>query len=546
MKKILAIALTMALLMVPVLSFAEEAAAAPNGKLTTFQVSNFSLDMGDGAEHVIDVTLQPVWVEGAGEGRGAAGLYVYGGEDLAGMLMASLENGEVRAYLNGMSSYIAVPLEQLESLMQQSVDISGTANGETQTMDTKAVEKFCTAYIDYMKKMSDKQYITDMMIKELQLFESDMGMVKGAAEEVDLLDGKRTLNRYDVTLTLEQCFELFDKLKQADPDYQAMIDVMKEYYAMLGMGNAFSAEGLRNLGVSEMTAKITLWTDAETLDQEPHAMRMDLEMAVSAKIGTDADTQSAEPETLTMTIPYTISYLNDETGTYAYFQMTMEPEADQTAAMDMSYSAPATDADGTQTQSATVTMAFDMYGEQESVFLDWTQNKEADASQTTTLLMGETHASGDNTMTLAYTSKPVEAQGTLEATQGAASAWVVSNEAGQTVFNGGITFDTRKTVIALDAGELLSIDLPAVNPFELDEDGMNSVMSDAMSALMSGTNVLMQADGVSDLLQMFSASEDAGIEGSVEEGVTEEDSILEEDVVATEEGTAAEEQTPAA
>ena len=459
--RVLALVVALSMLLVPT-AFAAERNAA------TLTIGNFELTMGD------QTIALPVYlaIGGGVDIEGARGyLTASASTETASALsaLAAFENGEIKAYLNGMDYGFSIPLEQIVALLEEQMGM---------TIEDLIAEAM--ASID----PSAMEQLTGMMesAAALQSVEIDEAALMAALGLTLTEKGQATVTLFDVeTAATEIAFEMkpqtykemFDALAAADP---ALGEYLNEYFSMMNESLAATGE---EMTIEDVFSMITIGLSGALYEAEAGVLA-DITM-----------TMSVEDETIE--VPFSLVTLTDEAGTYTQFVMLMEVDGeslyfdvyadDYTAEgvdyTNISFSAAVGDTDS---EESDVAFSISLY-----------KNDSAEGSTAGAELYASDYGE-EVSFGLMYMGMPVVSTEASDAYNGMI---LVYGEADGMAFQASA--DTNLTLSNVPEGELLTFS-QSINPLEADEETLNQIATDATNALIQGAGVLMQDPAIASLL----------------------------------------------
>ena len=463
--RILALIVALSMLLVPA-AFAAERNAA------TVTVGNFVITMG---EETLEIPAYlslsgGVDIEGA---RGYLTANVSTEEQVALAALSAFENGEIKAYLNGMSNGIVIPLEQLIAMLEEEMgasleDLIAEAMTEVESAITPEMQASITSLMESAMALEGAEIDPAALLNALKLTVAETGKATVPMFDVEVEAAGYTVSMPAITLKA-----MTDALGAASPEMDAYLD---EYFSFMNDALAESGE--------EMTVE--------------QALEM-IEIAVNgtfhtAEEGTCADiVVSCTVEGETIDLPFYFVTLTDEEGVYTeiYVDVVVDGEglfadvyfddfADETGAYkNISFEIGIYDEETEEVETDMILTLFSSETEDGlTVGLDVNA-----VDEYSNVAFGIAHNCYNVTETEASTSY-----------DGMLYAYAIMDE--ETY---DITMDTNLTLSSVPEGELLTF-TSSINPLEADEETMEAFASDAMNVLMQGAGVLMQDPTISGLI----------------------------------------------
>jgi len=460
--RILALVVALTMLLTST-AFAAERNAA------TLTIGNFEIVVGE------ETISLPVYLSVGGgvdieglRGYMTAGLSTETASALSAL--AAFENGEIKAYLNGMDYGFTVPLEQVIGLLEQEMGmtIEEALSQAMSSMDPAAM----TAVTDMMESAAALENIE--VSDEEVMAALGVTLTEQGEATVTLFDVETAASVTAFEMKQQTCKEMFDALAALDP---ALADYMADYFATMNESLAATGE---EMTIEEALAMVSMGVSGTIYDAGESGSLTDLTLAVSA-------------EEETIEVPLSIVTLTDEAGTYTNAGMLLDVDgesvylgvyADDYAADGVDYNNFSFTASVGDTGAEENDVEFDLsFGTQNSAE-GITVSAQLDASE-----YGEAVNFG-----FMYIGNPVVS---TEASDSYDGYIVVYGEAEGESFEAAA--DTNLTLTGVPEGELLTF-AQSINPLEADEETISSIASDAQNALIQGVGVLMQDPAIASML----------------------------------------------
>ena len=463
--RILALAVALSMLLTSV-AFAAERNAA------TLSVGNFEITVGEDTI-TLPVTLSiggGVDIEGA-RGYLTADLSTEAASALSAL--AAFENGEVKAYLNGMNYGLTIPLEQLIALLEQEMgmtmeeamaDVMAEFEGALDAENMAAM----TGMMESAAVLENVEIDPEALLTALNVTLTEKGQTA-----VTLFDVEATATEYTVEMKPQTYQEMFDALASLDP---ALDQYLTEYFAMLNESLAASGE---EMTIEEAFSMITIGLTGSYSEAENGALtELTMDMTV-------------EEETLS--VPVLVTTLTDEKGSYTDVVLLVEADGEMVY-MDVyvdDYSA-----DGSDCVNFILSASVgDVDSEEADVEFSLAFNNTASAESNGIYLdlvaseYGEAVSAG-----IGYVGYPVVSTEASDSYDGLLNVYF--NVDGMAV---DAYANINLTLSNVPEGELLSL-TQSINPLEADEEALTQLATDAQTALFQGLGVLMQDPTLASLL----------------------------------------------
>lgn len=460
--RVLALVVALSMLLTAT-AFAAERNAA------TFTIGNFEIALG---EQTISL---PVYLSlgGGVDIEGARGYLTANlSTDTAAAVSAlgAFENGEIKAYLNGMDYGFTIPLEQVIALLEQEM---GMTVEEMITQAMSSIDEESMAAITGM--MESAAALENIEVTEEEIMAAlGLTLTEQGEATVTLFDVEAAANATAIEMKQQTCKEMFDALASLDP---ALAEYMANYFATMNESLAASGE---EMTIEEALAMITMGFSGTIYDAGETGALADLSMSMTV-----------EEETLE--IPFTVVALNDEAGTYIQFSMLMDVDG-ESVYMEV-YCDDYTE-ETVDNANLLISMTVGDTGSEENeaeVVLSFTSTDSAESStvgaRVYALSYGETVDFG-----FWYTGNPVVS---TEAADSYDGYFIVYGEAEGMSFEASA--NTNLTLTSVPEGELLTF-TKSINPLEADEETLSKIVTDAQNALIQGAGVLMQDPTIASML----------------------------------------------
>ncbi|MBQ2957502.1 MAG: hypothetical protein IJE08_13710 [Clostridia bacterium] len=463
--RILALIVALSMLLVPA-AFAAERNAA------TVTVGNFAITMGEETLEIpVYLSLSGgVDIEGA---RGYLTANVSTEEQVALAALSAFENGEIKAYLNGMSNGIVIPLEQLIAMLEEEMggsleELMAEAMSEMESSITPEMQASIASLMESAMALEGAEIDPAALLNALKLTVAETGKAT-----VPMFDVEVEAVGYSISMPATTLKAMMDAMGAASPEMNAYIT---EYFSFMNDALAESGE--------EMTVEQALEMVEVAVNGSFH----------TAEEGTAADiVVSCTVEDETIDLPFYFVTLTDEQGTYneLYVDAVVDGEglfvdvyfddyADETGAYkNISYEIGIYDE---ETEEVETNMALILFS--------------SETEDGTTVGLDVNVFDGYSTMAaglthLCYNVTETEASTSYD---GVLAAYATVDEVPY-----DIIMDTNLTLSSVPEGELLTF-TSSINPLEADDETMEAFASDAMNVLMQGAGVLMQDPTISGLI----------------------------------------------
>lgn len=455
----LVVALTM---MLTATAFAAERNAA------TLSVGNFEITIGEQTLS-LPVTLQlGGGVDLVGE-RGYITAGVATETASAISALAALENGEVKAYLNGMDYGVAIPMEQIVALIEEQLGMSlEEAMSQAMTSLNPQIQSALNGMTGSAAALKNIDIAPEAVLSALGLTLTEVGPAT-----VTLFDVETSATEMTLSMKEQTCKEMFDALAALDP---ALKDYIDQYYATM---NAELAAVGEDMTIEEALTMVSVGADGAVYAAD-NGVLAEVTMSVSA-------------EGQTIAVPLSIISLTDETGTYTELFLNADVDG-ETAYFDIYVDNYAEE--GVDYANFLISLAVgDTDAEANDVEFTLSVNTSA-ATESSALGIdvyvsnyGETTAAG-----VGYVGYPVVSTEASDSYDGVLFVYADTAEVSFEVYA-----DTNLTLTNVPEGELLTF-TQSINPLEADEETLNQFVTDAQNALIQGAGVLMQDPAIASML----------------------------------------------
>lgn len=464
MKKFLSLILVLSMLLLPVSALASERNAV------MLSVGNFELNL-DGATLSLPVTLELYGgLDLEGE-RAMTYANLLAGENLAGSVYAAVENGEVKAYIDGMAYGLTVPTEDLVALLENEMDISledllsGAAFSSELTDDFTRLGENLVAAILSSEQNSEK------LLAGLGVTSTDMGV-----QTVEMFGEEVSSDCVLFTLNETSLYNLIAAFSNTDAAWAAFWDSYWELF--LNMASE-SEETITQDDLNMLLQFISTSCEARVYTAE-QASLTELEVSMTA-------------DDETIQVPISICSQTAETGSRSDVSvaLTVDGETlqvqvtnDQSeSSFDTSVYLDLYDAEDGQTSTL---MSFDVSG------MSAGNGSSRFAVDLYVLSDGE-----EASFSLAYNGNPASLSEEQDVYSGilnlrfsdGSSEFSIDMDAGLALFN-------------MPEGELLSLSSHSINPFTADDDALEQFASDVQVPMMQAIGALMQ---VPEIAEIFSS-----------------------------------------
>lgn len=468
--RILSLIVALTVLLLPVSALAEDR------NLYTLSIGNFVVDMGADGSLTLPVTLS---IGGGADETGERGMLtasLSAGEQMAAALMASLENGEVRARLSGMEQGIRIPLEQLTALFADQIgDLQAQPYGDLEPEMQAKIERLVAAYMNLFETM--EQTASDTSVADsLDFLEGKLTITDGGEAEISLFDETVTAQKASFATETMTMNEWLNLMREQGPE--ALKEYLDAYMDFINYVIAQDAD-------EEMTME-------EALNLASMAISGDVYATETGALIDLNITVTAEDETITM--PFTISTVVRDGVQYVDCLMNMTVDG-ETAAFEFyidSLEAEAESAFNLVFEMSMKDEGSDTYNEYFSFAVNGKDNAEG-TSLAAKFSFNDGADAGE--MGFEYTGAPMVSTAQADTWNGTLALFVNADDE-----NISISMDTALTASNLPEGEIMPASDTDVNLLEADEDTMEALTADAQTALMQALGVLMQVPEIAALM----------------------------------------------
>ncbi len=466
--RILSLIVALTVLLLPVSALAEER------NLYTLSIGNFVVDMGADGSLTLPVTLS---IGGGADETGERGMLtasLSAGEQMAAALMASLENGEVRARLSGMEQGIRIPLEQLVELFTNEIgDLQAQPYGDLEPEMQAKIERLVAAYMSLFETM---EQTATSAADSLDFLEGKLTITDGGEAEISLFDETVTAQKASFSTETMTMNEWLNLMREQGPE--ALKEYLDAYMDFINYVIAQDAD-------EEMTME-------EALNLASMAVSGDVYATETGALIDLNITVTAEDETITL--PFTVSTVVRDGVQYVDCLTTMTVDG-ETAVFEFyvdSLEAEAESAFNLVFEMSLKDEGSDTYNEYFSVAVNGKDNAEG-TSLVAKFSFNDGADAGE--MGFEYTGAPVVSTAQADTWNGTLELYINADD-----MNLSIGMDTALTASNLPEGEIMPASDTDVNLLEADEDTMEALTADAQTALMQALGVLMQVPEIAALM----------------------------------------------
>lgn len=469
---VLALVLAAALLIVFVAPRTQESVVddtpSPEWNMATLSVGNFELDI-DGEALNLPLTLRlggGADIEGE---RFLAVLELLAGDEIAATVRTAVENGEIKALLDGMDYGLVLPLDDIISMIESEAGASledlmsgAMMPAETQESVTRLTEALSGLAISVGLNPDDTL--------------AAIGLTSEEAGKETVTIFEEEIETESVRLSMEEntLLGLIDATSEADADWANFWAAWYDLFLTLANeeGEEITMEDL-----DEVFAEVSFGFDAVVYSAENASMT---DMVVS---------MTADGETVELPISFASMEADGVSRTEVFFEMTVEDEGLLlTVSTETSEAGYATeffveeyDAETEETING-ILLDVDGFSTEEGV--------EFNLGLYTIDEWGDEASIG-----IAYQGNPAVITEDSTSYEGALGLHFSDGEAEYS-----IGMDTGLTLGFMPEGELLSLSDNSINPLTADEDTMEQFTSDAQPVLFQALGVMMQNPELSALL----------------------------------------------
>lgn len=468
--RMLSLALVLTVLLMPV------SALAGDGKLKTVTASNFSLTVNDQEPILIGVTAKAT--VGMDDDRCYLAGDITGGQASIANFKAAMEDELLTLSLDGLSDNYVITQAELQALIEQSTGDQAAA----MPFDQEDIQKLVESYMALLEssKAADKQNSIEMF--------SDMGFVlQPEPEQVEVMGETMELQRVDVKMGLADLDKMMQVLMEQTPEAKAFLE---EYFKFLeklmqqsGAEMELDVEHLfeslyKDMGM-DLSVEATVWTD-----DKGENMRMDMVENMSVTEGN---------VTTTVSVPFMMQVKTDAEGAHMLMNMDMEQDGVKMA-MSMGMNTAADDNAGDFTMNITAQSE-----DAEPVAIDLSGSYAQDENGDNRHFQGSLNvdAEGDT----ALITLKVDGTGAKgEARQNHIELGVTASQGGENLLTCEFGFDLDTEQADMPEGALDMPEKPAVKITEMDEEQLQKLQTEGMTAVIMGYGALMQDEGVAKLM----------------------------------------------
>ncbi len=482
--RVLALILVLSVLLMPVSALAAERNAG------TLTIGNLELTMDD---QTISLPIQLQIGGGADleNERGFGILNVLTSDATALSAMAAIENGEVKAYLNGMSYGLSMPLEQVIASLSSAIESSTGATVEDLLAEAgnslssemqAAVVRLTTAYTALLAETATALPTGDptTYLKEEVITNTLGGTVTWSDETqtIDLFDVQAEANLMTVsvpTLTYSQLISKFSA------DYPALKEYYDAYIALMNL--ALTESGEEAADFQALLDQISFSMDGIVYSAENGAYA---ELYLTVTVNEDGDSMTIE-------LPCIVTTLADEAGVYCAVDVIMEVDGE---ALYVSVYTDDFVSEGYDCTTMDIMIAVgDLDAEEpETAILFSVYSMGDEESDMYGLDIGVSE--GDESMSIGGYYYALPAVCTEESDSYDGFIQFYANDGSTNI---EFYLDTNLTLTSVPEGELLTF-TTSINPLEADEATMEQLANDAMIVLYQGLGVLMQDPTIAALM----------------------------------------------
>ena len=460
--RVLALVVALSMLLVPT-------AFATGRNAATLTIGNFELTKGD------QTIALPVYlaIGGGVDIEGARGyLTANASTETASALsaLAAFENGEIKAYLNGMDYGFSIPLEQIVALLEEQMGMT------IEEAMMQAMSSFDEETLSQMTgMMTSAAALENIEIDEEKLLAAlGITLTEKGETTAALFDVEAAATEIAFEMPLTTCKAMFDALSSLDP---ALADYMTNYFATMNETLAASGE---EMTIEDALAMISVGVSGSIYDAGETGTLVSMTVSMSV-----------EGETIEM--PAEFITLTDEKGSYTLFATIME--ADGESVYFEVYSDDYADAGVDYTNLSFSFSVGDTDAEESDVQMSVSVSTQdgAEGSAFGANLYADNYGEAANFGVL-YMGAPVESTEEADSYNG---MFEIYGEAEGEAFD--LIMDTNLTLSNVPEGELLTFS-QSINPLEADEETLNQIATDATNALIQGAGVLMQDPAIASII----------------------------------------------
>ncbi len=461
MSRMLALIVAMIILVLPSAALAEER------NFYTLTVGNFELTY-EGETIVLPVDLS---IGAAADIEGERGALIASlGTDgqLAASALATLENGEIRATLEGLGYNLYVPMEQLMELVEEEMggSLEEAIASEMDPEMTAMMEKLMNAYVK--------------MIEEAMNADPAAYTSIALPEEYYTVEGEEEITLYDVTMTASKLIvDTGDLTMNEILDLSSGTGAAKEYMdAYMEFMEYMIAQEGSDITLEEAFDLITMCFTGVVYTAE-NAVMGEIDMIVTV-------------EGDSLTIPMSIAALGDDESLLMDFVMPITVDG-ETMTMQMSMDA----LDNEEMTSVLFDVAMIVSEDDEISDIIQLGFATIDDADGVALSIAITVDDGVDTVAMA-----LDYAGTHITSTADADSWdgslMLSVQEGEELMS--IAMSTNLTASILPEGELLAPTEGDLNALELTDENVESLTVDAQNVLIQALGVLMQDPTIAEMI----------------------------------------------
>ena len=456
--RVLALIVALTMLLLPASALAAEK------NMVVLSAVNFEISI-DGETISLPVTLQlGVGADVEGE-RGLALVSLLAAGQTAATVYGAVEDGQVKAYLNGMEYGIVVPVEDLLALVEEEMGMTLEDAAASVSPEIQA------ALTDLITAASNLQAAGEADIEALQ---AAMGvtLTEAGAEEINPFGEAVSAAKSTFVMQPQTMTAVMDNMKAASPAFAAY---WESYMNFMTVVMAESGEEVSMDEITEMFDTIamgmtgTVWT-TETVTVADLTVSM-----------------TAEGETIEL--PFSVASSITDDRSITQFDMTMDVDSES-----LYVTVFADESEGSLTANVNFGVLDNETGEVDTdISLALNTATQADSS---TFRLSLSAQEDDELVEfgIQYTGSSALSE---ESDSYDGELILIVNAEGEAI---QIGMDTNVTVSAMPEGELLTLPESSINALEADEDTWNQFATDAQTPLMQAIGVLMQDATIAELI----------------------------------------------
>jgi len=465
--RVLALVIALSVLLLPACAL-----AAPARDAISLSISNLYMHT-DYEEITLPLTLKLDLGADLEAARGYGMLSLLADGTSAISAMAAVEDGAIKAYLNGMSYGLSMTIEQLMTVLAPVLsEMESELPAEGLNPEQQAAVERLTAAIEGLADEAAKDpegtlqaYYDALNLTVITGTKADTITLYG--QEVSAVPTALILK--DITLA-----DLVNGLTNATP---AMTEYYDAYFNFLSVLFSTYGEEMPDINEALASAEGTL-SMAGTVHTAANALSVDVVLSITV-------------EDETVDFPIVITQLSGKDASYFDFLLEVSDVGyDETMSLSAHYEAAQNNAD--------LNLTFHIYetstNETDSIMTFKLYSKEEAEGQ----LYGAEFFYGEygypTVMRLEYLAMPAEHTAAGDSYSGKFSLFM--DDSFDVV---EIKADTNVTLTNMPSGELLALS-SSINPLEADDAAFEQLSQDAMNALMQGLSTLMQNPVMADLL----------------------------------------------